>query len=239
MRGRPARHTRPFDPSRQPMVQSRPSGARRRHQIPSVGDRFGELTVRGYQVGERGGVKAVVVECSCGPGLHEVSENNLRTGKSTRCNRCARTKSGVTRKKYAGYADIVPDDAHRERLLNRVSAIFSRCENPRNRNYAGYGGRGIRVHADWRSDGGRRFFLAYLVSLPGWDDPSLDLDRIDNDRGYEPTNLRFVTQAVNARNKRQVSVLTERIRVLEACLRSCQCGAASAVHGADGIREWC
>jgi hypothetical protein len=40
------------------------------------------------------------------------------------------------------------------------------------------------------------------VSLPGWNDASLDIDRIDNNKGYERNNLRFVPRQINLRNKR-------------------------------------
>ena len=60
------------------------------------------------------------------------------------------------------------------------------------------GGRGIRVCDEW---------LASFDAFQQWATqngyrPSLQLDRIDNERGYTPDNCRFVTPADNARNKR-------------------------------------
>lgn len=209
------------------------SGTRRRHPEPRVGERFGELTVHSLRRGERGGVRDIFVTCGCGFGPYAVHEPNLRNGKSTRCHQCAKAKSAVSRKHYWGYADIVPDDAHRQRLLNRISAVITRCENPQSGSYAHYGGRGIRVYPAWlvgyglgkrkRVPKGRQRFLAYLVTLAGWDNPDLELDRIDNSRGYRPGNLRFVTRQVNNANQRQVRELQSRIVELEARLRSCQC----------------
>ena len=79
-----------------------------------------------------------------------------------------------------------------------------------------------------------------LVTLDGWDDPDLELDRINNDRGYEPENLRFVTRAENTRNKRDVNTMSQRIIELEAevvrlkaentRLRSGERGAAQPLH---------
>lgn len=80
----------------------------------------------------------------------------------------------------------------------------------------------------WRTD--RAAFLRYLVSLEGWDVPEYDIDRRDNDRGYEPGNLRFVPRAVNQANKRSVAALHARVIELEARLRSCVCGAAEPLH---------
>lgn len=142
------------------------------------------------------------VRCSCGwEGF--VARSNLLRGRSTRCNTCAKAKSLETRKSYFEYASIISDAAHRERILNRVSAIFSRCENEKSKTYPDYGLRGIRVWEGWRDN--RAAFVKYLVALDGWDKPELQLDRIDNDRGYEPGNLRFCTRSVNMSNKRKIS----------------------------------
>jgi hypothetical protein len=107
----------------------------------------------------------------------------------------------------------MPDNEHRERLLNRLSSIISRCQNPKNARYLGYGGRGITVYQAWVKN--RFTFLAYVQTLPGWDDPDLELDRIDNDGNYEPGNIRFVTRRENVHNRRKMDNLSQRIIELE------------------------
>lgn len=49
----------------------------------------------------------------------------------------------------------------------------------------------------WKDD--FRLFYADVGDRP----EGLTLDRIDNDRGYEPTNVRWVTRADNNRNSRR------------------------------------
>ena len=83
--------------------------------------------------------------------------------------------------------------------------------------YQNYGGRGITVFEEWRKN--KRAFLEYVVTLEGWDNPSLELDRIDVDKGYEPGNIRFVTRSQNAANKRSVQKMQARIYELEARVR--------------------
>lgn len=225
------RNGRPLYLVRENLVRSPNSGRGQKHDPPRVGDRIGELTVRGFLVGALGGVNAVRVSCSCGAPEHEVGVHNLLSGKSTRCMRCALVKATNTRtKKYYRYADIVPDLDHRRRLLNRIASCIHRCHGGRDVQ-GHYRARGISVWKPWRED--RRAFLEYLVSLGGWDDPQLELDRIDNDRGYAPGNLRFVSRRQNANNRRTISGLQNRITELERenrDLRSRLLRAAKQIH---------
>lgn len=210
------------------------SGSRRRYPVPSIGHRSGKLTVTGYVKcvgkGQRGGLRALIVKCECGSPEYTVDRHNFKNFKATRCNVCAKKSSTHTRKLYWGYAEILPDDGHRERLLNRVSSCIARCHTKTCKSYADYGGRGICVHAPWRKD--RAEFLRYLITLPGWDKPELDLDRIDNSKGYEPGNLRFATKSENARNKRKVSILQSELDDLRSRVRR----AEEQIHNCDKCR---
>jgi len=69
------------------------------------------------------------------------------------------------------------------------------------------------VHEPWRKDRGA--FLAYLVTLDGWYNDELELDREDVNKGYEPGNLRFITKQENHANRRKVRDLQKRIGELE------------------------
>lgn len=132
------------------------------------------------------------------------------------------------------YASILPDDEHRRRLLNRLAACRNRCHNPKDAGYRNYGARGIRVYGPWLEDKAK--FLAYVITLPGWDNPALELDRTHNDRGYEPGNLRFITKRDNINNRRTVRELQARVEELEARLRHCTCGAQEPIHCGHGAR---
>ena len=179
-----------------------------------VGAIFGDLTVVRWDHYTRSDGKLEgyrpVCRCVCGnEGF--VAAGNLRAGRSTRCNVCAKRAAAV--KRYWVYKHAMDDDTHRTRLLNRLSSAISRCTNPRNASYKHYGERGITVCDDWRNN--RASFLEHVQTLVGWDDPALELDRIDNDDGYRPGNIRFATKSANTSNKRKVEDLERRIRELE------------------------
>ncbi len=81
-----------------------------------------------------------------------------------------------------------------------------RCGNPNHKAYPNYGGRGIRVCPEWdMAGGGFEAFIAHIGRRP---DGRFELDRKDNDRGYEPGNVRWVTRRVNAQNRRDNRTLT-------------------------------
>jgi hypothetical protein len=84
-------------------------------------------------------------------------------------------------------------------LYSTYVAMKQRCHNPGHEHFALYGGRGIEVCPEWRACFDS--FRAWAV-VNGYR-PDLQIDRIDNDRGYEPGNCRFVTVAENHRNKRR------------------------------------
>ena len=88
-------------------------------------------------------------------------------------------------------------------LRNILNQAVHRCTNSNNKRYKNYGGRGIGVCAEWLSD--RVLFLKWAFAN-GWV-KGLQLDRIDNNKGYSPDNCRFVTAKVNANNRSDTRII--------------------------------
>src|SRR5689334_10623070 len=82
-------------------------------------------------------------------------------------------------------------------------AMKERCLNPNNAAYHNYGGRGITVCTEWAE-----FYPAFLRDVGRRPARGYTLDRIDNDKGYEPGNVEWRTAREQARNRRtNISVI--------------------------------
>jgi hypothetical protein len=98
------------------------------------------------------------------------------------------------------------DQTDRHKLYPRTPAYRSwegaiqRCTNPKNKAYPDYGGSGIKVCARWMKF---ENFLSDMGARP----EGKTIDRIDNEKGYEPGNCRWATPREQTINRRGTSKL--------------------------------
>lgn len=93
--------------------------------------------------------------------------------------------------------------------------MIRRCYSLKHFAYNRYGGRGISVCDEWRLTPEK--FIDWIVSS-NWE-TGLQLDRIDNNKGYYPENCRLVTPVINANNKENNTILSlenKRISIADA-----------------------
>jgi len=76
-----------------------------------------------------------------------------------------------------------------------------RCLNKNCPDYHRYGGRGIKVFSGWVND--PVAFINYVGPRPS---PKHSIDRIDNNLGYEPGNVRWATMREQSRNQRSTKL---------------------------------
>lgn len=147
-----------------------------------LGDQYGRWRI----VRESSGDK-VRAQFLCGT-IKRVKAAHLRSGRSQSCG-CLRAELLSDRRTRHGATDT--------RAYRAWCRMKQRCGNPSTRGYNVWGGRGIAVCDRWRSS-----FESFLRDM-GPCPPGGSLDRIDNERGYEPSNCRWASQRQQCNNQRR------------------------------------
>ena len=83
-------------------------------------------------------------------------------------------------------------------LYQRWVEMNRRCTAKHRKEYKNYGAKGITVCKKWDKEAGPMAFCAWADATHV---EGMQLDRIDNSKGYSPDNCRWVTQADNTRNR--------------------------------------
>lgn len=163
-----------------------------------VGLRFGKIVVVEYAHAHNGAYWRCA--CDCG-GVTIVKGYHLRAGMTKSCG-CGARAQAAENCRASARRRAVPH-AYSRKLKDLYGNMIRRCFDPKNKRWAEYGGRGITVCELWLND--RRGFYDWAVAN-GWQ-PGLQIDRINNDGGYEPGNCRFVDGFVQANNTRKNTFL--------------------------------
>lgn len=163
--------------------------------IDLTGMRFNRWTVQGRGPNNTKGQAQWVCKCDCGSERLLVSVS-VRTGhsKSCGCLKLEVLKERSTKHGHAHMGKISP-------TYQSWAGMLARCTDANHKNYAAYGGRGIKVCERWKSF---KNFLADMGEKPA----GTSLDRKDVNKGYTKANCRWATPIEQGRNKRSNRLMT-------------------------------
>lgn len=153
-----------------------------------VGQKFGMLTVISLDDKRTSDRRYKwVCKCDCG-NIKSISGRLLKLGKTKSCG-C------INKRSYNA----------KSRLYSIWSKMKQRCNNPKHNAYKNYGGRGIKVCNEWEND---------FASFEEWSNSNgyeewLTIERIDVNKGYCPSNCKWIDkneQSKNTRRNRRITV---------------------------------
>ena len=152
-----------------------------------IGKRFGELTVTGvvlipYKNTHR---RRFLCKCTCGKEDYSVEPSDLINGRRKTCGHYHHN---------LGNTDI----------NNVWRAMKRRCYNKNVADFSRYGGRGISVCEEWKND----FLTFYRWAMENGYKKGLQIDRINSDGNYEPSNCRWISPKENSNNRKSNHLLT-------------------------------
>lgn len=155
------------------------------------------------RTGERANDGHIIYNCEC---IHcgtikQMQLSSIKYSNNTKCTH------------YITFGDIVipnaleNDTIPNKRLRKIYLHILRRCYEPNNKDYNIYGGKGIKVCAEWLNN--PNSFYQWSI-LNGYD-KELTIDRIDENKGYAPDNCRWVSREENARFKSNTNYITAKV----------------------------
>lgn len=155
--------------------------------IDITGNKYGMLTVIRRAENAPKGITRWECQCDCG-NIVIVRGRNLKNGAVKSCG-CLKSVANKKRSRH---------NMTGTRLYQAWANIKQRCYHENNPWYKFYGARGIKMCDIWRES--FEAFAEWALSNGYQDD--LTIERINNDRGYEPNNCKWIGLGAQANNKR-------------------------------------
>lgn len=166
------------------------------------GKRFGRLLVieRAEPIISSSGKTVQMWRCKCDCGNETVVRHGcLQGGHTTSC--------GCYHKEKFGDINRTHNLSNKSHLYSVWKNMKDRCYREKCKSYKNYGGRGISVCDEWRNN--YKAFYDWSIENGYKEEQTsggvniLSIDRIDVNGNYEPSNCRWVTPDVQAKNKRK------------------------------------
>lgn len=152
-----------------------------------VGVKSGHLVVLTYAGRYKHGGSQWLCKCSlCGKEVI-LKAQCIARGQKTCSTKCGVSESNAKRSTHGMW---------RTPEYNAWVSIKERCLNPNTKHYHRYGGRGIQICEEWKND-----FQSFYEHVGARPTAKHSMERIYNDKGYEPGNVRWATKKEQARNR--------------------------------------
>jgi len=157
-----------------------------------MGQKFGRLEVISFAGHDSHSNAMWRYRCQCGK--EKVARgSSLRAGRVQSCG-CLRDEVAKTFNVTHGHR------RHSEKNPTYTTwiSMIQRCTNPKAKGYLRYGGRGITVCDRWRNS-----FENFLADVGERPSKAYSIDRFpDNNKGYEPGNVRWATRSQQMNHRR-------------------------------------
>lgn len=173
-------------------------------RIELTGQRFGRLVVERFAYSKN----AAHWHCKCDCGGESIVRTALlRNGTVASCG-CGSIEAAINNcNKGRKENKYIPLELRRP-LKDCYQNMIKRCTDPRSDRWYCYGARGIKVCDEWLGIEGRHNF--YRWALAAGYQKGMQLDRINVDGNYSPSNCRIVTPLMQMNNTTRNHMITWR-----------------------------
>lgn len=158
----------------------------------AIGDTYGHWVVASTEVIRKKTHYRIYCRCACGVERY-VSKEHLVSKASVSCG-CMKAAIASIR--------IKTHDKSKTLIYKVWGSMKQRCQNPKDKAYHYYGGRGIEVCERWQK------FENFYADMGNTPFEGATLDRVDNSKNYSPENCRWATQTQQANNTRANNWIT-------------------------------
>lgn len=148
-----------------------------------INDKYGKLTILEIKKGSR----FIKVKCDCG-NIKEVRKHDVKNNRTKSCGCIRKNKPNSLKHGLSS-----------TKLYIVFSAMKQRCYNKNNKDYSGYGNRGIKIYQEWLNN----YEKFHNWALNNGYKEGLYIDRINNNGNYEPNNCRWINNKENTNNTRK------------------------------------